>query len=49
MESLLELMDISVIPEYLGGHNKRTYRDDLEDEKVFLREQKNKHWYFFIV
>ena len=31
MEALLELMDISVIPEYLGGTNTRTYKDDLVD------------------
>ena len=31
MEALLQLMDISVIPEYLGGKNKRTYKDDLLD------------------
>lgn len=29
LSNLLEEMDISVIPEYLGGSNKRTYKDDL--------------------
>jgi hypothetical protein len=29
-------MDVSVIPEYLGGTNTRTYKDDLEDEKTYL-------------
>ena len=36
LESLLELMDISVIPEYLGGTNTRTYKDDLADEREYL-------------
>ena len=40
MNALLELMDISVIPEYLGGTNKRTYKDDLIDEHEYLRQKK---------
>jgi hypothetical protein len=32
LEVLLAEMDISVIPEYLGGTNKRTFKDDLKDE-----------------
>lgn len=31
LENLLEEMDISVIPEYLGGSNTRSYLDDLTD------------------
>lgn len=31
LDFLLGEMDISVIPEYLGGTNKRTYKDDLKD------------------
>jgi hypothetical protein len=30
---LLGEMDISVIPDYLGGNNKRNYKDDLKDEQ----------------
>jgi len=33
LDFLLREMEISVIPEYLGGTNKRTYKDDLLDEK----------------
>ena len=27
-------MDITVIPEYLGGKNTRTFNDDLNDKDV---------------
>ena len=40
MNALLDLMDISVIPEYLGGTNKRTYKDDLTDEYEYLNKKK---------
>jgi hypothetical protein len=33
LDFLLGEMDISVIPEYLGGRNKRTCKDDLADEQ----------------
>jgi len=33
-------MDISVIPEYLGGTNKRSYKDDLKDEMAMLNKAK---------
>ena len=31
-------MDIEVIPEYLGGKNKRTYMDDLNEERFMCQD-----------
>jgi hypothetical protein len=37
-------MDISVIPDYLGGENTRRYSEDLKNERLFLEEsQGTKH------
>ena len=41
-ETLHELMDSSVIPEYLGGTNTRTYKDDLMDEIAYVGTKNEK-------
>ena len=40
LEVLKAEMDVSVIPEYLGGNNKRTFKDDLKEEEEMLNKIK---------
>ena len=38
LEQLTQEMDISVIPEHLGGSNRRSCAEDLEEEEEMLRQ-----------